>query len=121
MTPRGPAAATAAATSSALCGTTTCARDGAVRPQPCRVAGCEVGVLGIPTRLRGCRCRSGARAGATRAARVAGAGCVVGRRVSVGGCAHVVGRRVGGRRAGGGVSRGGGGCRARRDARGDGG
>ena len=37
MTPRGPAARTAAATSSAVRGTTTRALVGAVRPQPLRL------------------------------------------------------------------------------------
>src|SRR4051794_14821504 len=46
MTPRGPAALTAAATSACERGTVTCARVGAVRPQPCRLAE-EVGVLDI--------------------------------------------------------------------------
>src|SRR5918993_5133588 len=46
MTPGGPAAVTAAATSACERGTATCARVGAVRPQPCRLVE-EVGVLDI--------------------------------------------------------------------------
>src|SRR5690349_16927889 len=46
MIPRGPAAVTAVATSSAVRGTTTCAVLGAVRPQPCSLW-VLVGVLDI--------------------------------------------------------------------------